>query len=371
MIKDLKVAYFAFSEEYGGKHAGFTHAYNIINALSGFVDISSFFNSKSKAGNSSRFNAIVFPSLKNFFSVNPFLYFVSYFKVKSIVRKADIVHERFHVNPIDLLFIGRKPYVLEINDPAMILHDSFFYRFFINLKMRRCSCIITQTKTLKNILSKFTSKPIYIVSNGVDIKKFKPYVKSNVRDVYGIKKRDVLVVFVGAFMQWHGVEDIVGLARKMPEIKFLMVGSGPEYSYVKKKSNDLKNVILAGSVDNEDVPKFLSAADILIAPFNTKKFTKIDTYGFWWCPVKLFEYMAAGKPVVSYDYPEIKNIIKEGGLLAKAGDFSDFVIKFKKLVDDKKLRIKLGRNARIISLKYDWKYRAKEIYEVYKKCLKE
>lgn len=370
MGKDLRVAYFAFSEEYGGKHAGFTHSYNLINALSRFVSISSFFYAKSEITEGGRFNAVIFPRLKNFLSINLFLYFNSYSKVKSIVRNVDIVHERFHVNPVDLLFISRKPYVLEINDPAMVLHDNFFYRFLINLKLGRCSCIITQTKTLKNILSKFTSKPIYVVPNGADIKKFRPDVKSDVRDIYGIKKGDVLVVFVGAFMQWHGTDDIIELAIRLPELKFLMVGNGPEYSNVRNKSKGLKNVIFAGSVDNDEVPKFLSAADILIAPFNTKKFAKMDIYGFWWCPVKIFEYLAAGRSVVGYDYIEVRNIVDGCGLLAKPNDFHDLLGKVKKLANNKGLRLNLGVRARKRSLRYDWKYRAMEVYKIYKKCLK-
>ena len=55
------------------------------------------------------------------------------------------------------------------------------------------------------------------------------------------------------------------------------------------------------------MPKYLVASDILIAPFNTERFKLIEKYGFWWCPVKLFEYLAMGKPILTYEYPEVKN----------------------------------------------------------------
>ncbi len=371
MDKDLRVTYFAFSEEYGGKHAGFTHSYNIVNALSKFVNISSFFYSQKNICIGGVFYSVVFPSLKNLFCANPFLYFTSYFKVRGAVKSAAIIHERFHVNPIDLLFVDKKIYILEINDPAMILHNNFFYGFLIGLKLRKCSCVITQTNTLKNILSKFTSKPIYVVPNGVDTKKFRPNIKSDVRDRYGIGNNEIVIVFVGAFMPWHGVDEVVRLARQMPHVKFLMVGRGPEYPEVKRKSKELRNIILVGPVNNEEIPKFLSVADILIAPFNTKKFTKMEDYGFWWCPVKIFEYMASGRPIVSYDYQEVSNIIDGCGLLARPGDFNDLFAKTKRLVESKKLRVNLGIMARRRSLSYDWEYRAMEVFKIYKKCLKE
>jgi len=123
---------------------------------------------------------------------------------------------------------------------------------------------------------------------------------------------------------------------------------------------------LTGSKPMGEIPAYLSAADIAIAPFNTKKFRKLEKYGFWWCPVKLFEYMASGKPIISYDYFEVKNIVKNSGLLVKPGDFETFQNKLKGLIENKKLRLKLGKMARKIALMYDWKYRAEEVYKIYK-----
>ncbi len=366
----LKVAYFAFSENYGARHAGFTHSYNMIKSLLGMLNIVAFFSSKKRIVSNLDIYGVLFPSTKTILGVNPLKYFSSYFFVRNSIKDVDLIHERFHINPIELLFVGNKPYILEINDPAMVLHENFFYKFLINLKLKKCDCIITQTETLKDILSKYTNKPIYIVSNGVDTSLFRPGVKNNIREKFNVKKNEVLAVFVGAFMPWHGVMGVAKLAGKFNNVKFLMIGGGPEFDNVKKISFGVRNLILLGPKSAEEIPKYLAAADICLAPFDTKKFSKLDDYGFWWCPVKLFEYIASGKPVLSYDYYEVKNIIKEGGLLAKAGDFNDFTNKFKELINNKKLRIKLGKNARMISLKYDWKYRAKEVYGVYKKCLK-
>lgn len=376
MKQVVKIAYFAFSEEYGAKHAGFVHSYNIVKALSKFLKVAIFFSSSDELDLSERnirIFGVTLPSTRNLFKINPIIYISSFFRVIREVKDVDLVHERFHVNPIDLIFLGSKPYVLEINDPAMVLYSGakgLIYNFLIKIKLRRCKAIITQTQTLKGILSKYTEKPTFVISNGVDTRKFKQDIKSDVRKDLGIKNSDILVIFVGSFMKWHGVHDVVKLAELFPKVKFLMVGGGQLFDEIKLKTKNMKNIFLVGPKSNEEIPKFLSAADIALAPFNTDRFKELDKYGFWWCPVKLFEYIAMGKPVVSYDYSEVRNILKDSGLLAKPGNFDDFVDKFAKLLNSKQLRQKSGNKAKVLSAKYDWKYRGEELYQVYRKLLR-
>ena len=375
MDKVVKIVYFAFSEKYGASHAGFTHSYNIVKALSRYLKVTAFFSSEENLEiklKNLEIMGVNLPNTKKIIKLNPLKYFSSFLNIKRIVKKADLIHERFHINPIDLLFVGDKYYVLEINDPAMVLYSGIkgiLYRYLINLKLNRCDAIITQTKTLANILNKYTKKPVFVISNGVDTKSFRPKIKNTVRKDLHIKNGDIVVIFVGSFMQWHGVHDVLNLAKIFPKVKFLMIGSGPLFNDIKNRSKNIENIILLGPKSNFEIPKFLSAADMAIAPFNTKKFNKLDEYGFWWCPVKLFEYMASGKPVVSYDYYEVRNIIQNGGLLATPGDFDDFVKKFTKLLNSGQLRTQLGIKARKLSLMYDWKCRGGELYKIYNKIL--
>ena len=376
MAKVVKIAYFAFSEEYGARHAGFVHSYNIARALSKYLKVTVFFSSLDKLdlNNGGVMTVgITLPSTKNLFRINPLKYFSSFFSILRGVKGSDLVHERFHVNPIDLLFVGNRPYFLEINDPAMVLYSGvkgILYKYLIGLKLIKCRAIITQTETLKKILSVYTNKPIFVDSNGVDTKKFRLKIKNDVRKDLGVKPSDVLVIFVGSFMKWHGVHDVVRLAELFPKVKFLMVGGGPLFYEIKLKTKNLKNIFLVGPKSNDEIPKFLSAADIALAPFSTERFKELDRYGFWWCPVKLFEYMAAGKPIVSYDYSEVRNILKDSGVLAKPGDFEDFAEKFAKILNSKQLRQKLSFKARRLSMKYDWENRGRELYKVYNNILK-
>lgn len=373
MKQHLKIAYFAFSEEYGAKHAGFTHSYNITKAIAKEgINVDLFYSSKKigiiKKEGKLIIHGVIMPKLEKITRPSSFL--KSYYYIKKITKESNVIHERFHINPIDLLFIKNKKYIIEVNDPAIPLYSGIkgkIYTKLIKRKFKKCYSIITQTETLKNILKDYTKKQIDVIPNGVDTKNFRPKIKNNVRKEFKIKKNEKIIVFVGAFMQWHGVQDIPEIAINIPEAKFLIIGEGPLYSEIKEKSKTIKNIILTGAVDSQKIPQLLAAGDILIAPFNTTRFNKLEKYGFWWSPVKLFEYMAAGKPIISYDYTEVKNIVGEAGILAHKGDLKDFIRQIKILINNKKLMYKLGKTAVKISKKYDWSIRAKNTIAIYKK----
>lgn len=372
-----KVAYLALSETYGGNDAGFVHAHNIVYFLrNAGVNVTLFTGApKKKLRSDVDVVFVTLPRISNILRVNPLKYFRSFIEMWRRVKDADVVHERFHVNPIDLIFLGRRKYVLEVNDPAIELSGGIkwiFYKFLTKMKYDRADAIIVQTETLRDIVAKHTCTPIYVVPNGVDIAKFRPDVPHDARSKYGLSDKDVVVTFAGSFREWHGVLDVVEAARRIPEAKFLMVGTGKLFGAVKDalETNGVDNLILTGAVGYDELPDILAASDVLIAPFSAKGFNAIENYGFFWCPVKLFEYMASGKPVVSYDFPEVRKIVGGSGLLAKPGNLDEFVVNVTSLVRNKGLRSRLGNRAVNIARKhYSWSLRAENVIWIYNKVL--
>ena len=371
-----KIIYFAFSEYYEAKHAGFTHALNITKSMTKkdiHVDLFFKYNKTGIISEDKKLiiHGVQLPDIKTLFKLKLITWYKSYNYIKNITKNSQLIYERFHINPIDLLFINKNPYILEINDPTFLLYNGIkkmFYKKIVMKKIKRCSIIITQTNTLKFILKKFTDKKIYVIPNGVDTKKFNPEIKSDVRKKYNIGEFP-LITFVGAFMQWHGVDSIIKIAEDIPEAKFLLVGDGPLYQEIKERTKNVRNIIIIGAVNNNNIPGFLACSDVLIAPFNTKRFNKLQDYGFWWCPVKLFEYMASGRPIVSYDFSEVKNIVKDSAILAKQGSLNDFINCIKLLLADKNKRENLGRKARKISLGYTWDKRGEDIIKIIGKLI--
>lgn len=388
-MSKFNIAYFAFDQFIPSEHAGFVHTISIVKALreignsvvlygipSG-LDLYNIFKWKDSYNtipiNYTRFVV----SFKLKYRLFSWLSRISHHKVLSIIKEQnpDIIHERFHVpNPYSIKICEklRIPKVLEVN--SLYIEEGVYSGKAkeIAVEQRKklfeqCKAIITQTETLKNMIKDLTDKTIYVVPNGVDTEKFSPEVYcEDIKRKLGIDD-EVIVTFVGSFRKWHGIDQIPKIAKRFEgkKVKFLLIGSGELFEHVKKIKTD--NMILLGAKSHDDIPKYLALSDILIAPFNDEYFR---CSGFWWNPVKLFEYMAAGKPIVSYNYEEVRKIVRGAGLLAKPGDLDDFIKKLEYLVEDECLRKELGRKGREIAVReYDWRIRAKQTVKVYKEVL--
>jgi len=388
----MKVAYFAFSEKFPAPHAGYVHVNEMTKNIGRCgVNITAYVKSPQrsllpdKKEKNRTIKYVKFPFLTKKDMLSDMLCLPSsYRKVRRDVKKYDLIHERLaplNVWSISILRNIHAPYLLEVNSPLVEELGNGLLRSAAGrireLQFKRCDGIITQTNTLRKIISNFTDKPIFVVPNGVDIRKFTPdKFSEEVRGKYALGD-EVLITFTGAFKKWHGVHQIPEIAERLfaehKNVKFLLVGEGPMYEEVKRMCGKFGNkVMLPGAVESERIPEILASSDILIAPFDTSGYKVLEDYGFWWCPVKLFEYMASGKPIVSYDFEEVKNIVKGAGLLAKAGNLEGFIECILQLVADKNLRKKLGKKGRkIAEKKYDWGERAKQTVRIYREVINE
>lgn len=392
----MKIAYFAFDQFIPSKHAGFVHTSEIVRNLQ---EIGHDVELYALPAPPKLYNILKWHDTYQNIKVNYVRFTVS-FKAGVIVflplnipsfwsaleniskQETDVIHERFHTpNPFGWYIAKKKkiPRILEVNS-LYIEDEAYKNRLLIRLasydrnkQFRNTKAIITQTESLKRMIGTITDRPIYVVPNGVNTSKFRPDIASdNVKQSLYLNAGDIIITFVGSFREWHGVHQIPYIASRIQKshnnVKFLLIGSGPLYDSVNKNKSD--NMILIGPKEYEKIPEYLAISDILIAPFDASKFKYIDKYGFWWNPVKLFEYLSSGKPIVTYDYPEIAKIIKDTGMLAAPGNINDFTDKLEYLILDEKARTEIGRRGRELAIReYDWKIRAKETSYIYEEIL--
>ncbi len=367
--------FFAFGEDFPNFHASYVHIPGKMKALAELGNDVEIFarppkDEKHLIGkylerkNDYSIKYVIFPKVSNFIS------FGSYMKslkiVRDDIRGSDIIHERFYPELFSTAIIKNSgmPSVLELNNPVAEELNNPLLRFSVKLirklKTSNCDAIITQTQTLKSIISRFTKKPIYVVPNGVDVKKYSKK-SSWLRGRYGISKKDIVITFVGAYRPWHGINQMPSIVEAFTNenIKFVFIGGHSDFL------SRYRNVIQTKHLAYDDVAQALLSSDILIAPFDTGSYKYLEKLGFWWCPVKLFEYAAAGKPVVSYNYKEVRNIVKDAALLAKPGNRNEFIENLSSLIENRSLRKKLGNRGKRYSRKYDWAYVAKSTLDVY------
>ncbi len=133
----------------------------------------------------------------------------------------------------------------------------------------------------------------------------------------------IIVIFVGAFRTWHGVRHLLRAmaqlrARGREVFHAVLIGDGPERGRAEAEVNTsrLDNVTLLGARPHHEIPAYLAAADIGVAPFDVHAHAPL-ALTFYWSPLKVFEYMAAGLPVVAPDIPRLRTVIRpdQDGLL--------------------------------------------------------
>ena len=187
--------------------------------------------------------------------------------------------------------------------------------------------------------------------------------KSIAREKIGINHDEVIIMYVGSLYPDREINLILNAADKYPKISFYIVG-GPEENVNKlKKVNDklkLKNVEFFGRVEHKKIPLYLFSADILLGIWSKK----VPTINFC-SPLKIFEYMASGKTIITHDFPPIKEVLEDHKdcLYIDPEKDDDLVLKIKTALENLDTET-YGVNARKKAFEnYSWDARAKIISE--------
>jgi glycosyltransferase involved in cell wall biosynthesis len=195
---------------------------------------------------------------------------------------------------------------------------------------------------------------IYVIPAGVDLEKFNPLVDgSSIREKYGIKKDDILLFFMGWIYDFSGMKEVAESLSltDYKNIKLMVVGEGDLYKpllKMKSEKNLDDKLILTGKIPFEEIPKYISAADICLLPaYKNEIMMNI-------VPIKIYEYMAMGKPVISTDLPGIlKEFGKENGVIY-VDKSEDTLCKVTDLLDDPESITKQGLKSLEFVTKYTW-----------------
>jgi glycosyltransferase involved in cell wall biosynthesis len=179
--------------------------------------------------------------------------------------------------------------------------------------------------------------------------------------------------YTGHLYSGRGIEIIAGMAKNIPDVTFHVVGGAPsDLDYWKNELASLKNVVFHGHVPPGRVPDFLQNFDVLLAPYQKKVAVAGNTgdTSAWMSPLKIFEYMATGKPMICSDMPVLREILKdnENALLRQPESVKDWTAAVKFFWDNPKDAARIGKTAQDEFLThYTWKKRAEHILKVLSK----
>ena len=173
-----------------------------------------------------------------------------------------------------------------------------------------------------------------------------------------------LVAYAGHLYAWKGVDVLLRALAHVPAARGLIIGGHeeePDLSRLRGLASELgitDRVTFAGLVSPSEVPRRLSEARVLVLPNPASAISTRFT-----SPLKLFEYMAAGRPIVASDLPAIREVLRDGenALLVEAGSPEAFAAAISRVLDDQALAAKLAGAAYRDATNYTWARRAERL----------
>lgn len=209
---------------------------------------------------------------------------------------------------------------------------------------------------------------VHVVPNGVDPSRFHPAPDDGViRAQLGLGRRPV-IGFLGGLRPWHGIEmlppALTALRHRFPDLHAIVVGDGPLRDQVARDIAGRglgPHVTFAGAVAHDEVPSYVRAFDVAIAPYPDAP------HAFYFSPLKVFEYMACGIPVVAADLGQLREIVRPGetGMVYPAGDLAALVAACTTLLADPVAARRLGAAAAMTAhARYTWANNAARVTRI-------
>lgn len=174
--------------------------------------------------------------------------------------------------------------------------------------------------------------------------------------------------YTGHLYPGRGSDLLLELAERLQDITFLITGGDPQdvarlSDQARQKSLD--NVILTGFVPNSELPLYQAACDILLMPYLRRvEASSGGDISRYLSPMKLFEYLACQRPILSSDLPVLQEVLNEhNAVIMPTADLEVWVQAIQDLRQDPERRQDLAAQARLDASRYTWETRAAKILE--------
>jgi len=304
--------------------------------------------------------------------------FVIYYGVRSLVRKlastnnGDAIIHAHTILPVGLAAILLKkelkiPVICTAHggDTYILPFRSKLYYYQAKTAINNADTVVAVSERLKKIILEISpqSKNVQVVTNGIDRDWLEHKASAS------SSQKPLKILFVGRLSIEKGIEELLRafllLSTEHADCELVLVGENLMASWLEtflKKNKLQQRVKVTGAIDHSELPAFYKNASIFVLPSHMEGM-----------PTVMFEAMGIGLPVIISDVGGVSEVIKNNvnGLLIKAGDWKDLYLKLKLLINDEKLRARLGAEARkTVDMHYTWDINAGKMQKIYSELRK-
>ena len=262
--------------------------------------------------------------------------------------------------------LRRLPVILELHGEPEGKLGPYVFRIFLRLPGQKR--LLPITNALANHLRRtyqwsFPTDQLVIAPNGVELERYVDLPSpQEARFKLGLPE-GLTAGYSGHLYPGRGMGLLVELARRQTQVQFLWVGGRPvdvSRWQARLEDENIRNVTLTGFVENSRLPLYQAAMDILLMPYERQIEGSSGGNSADFCsPMKMFEYMACGRAIISSDLPVIREVLTESkAVLCPPEDEAAWSAALEALLDDPVRREDLATRAREAVLGYTWQSRA-------------
>lgn len=280
-------------------------------------------------------------------------------KLKKLVKEKFDVHLNYNTLVSGNYVSKRIPTVFDLADDlgAMIRHSPQIPGIlrsiggkigdhFLESNIRLSKKITITTEALRGSCY-IPEEKVEVLPNGVDSDLFRNY--GNTKKEFRLN--GFVMGYVGVLREWVDFEPVfLALSKMNHEISLIIIGKEGNFDgniALAQKYGVADRVKFTGSVPYSEVPKYISAMDVCLIPFKSNAISKGAL------PLKLFEYMACEKPVISTEIPGVRK--SAGNLVFYVANAQDYWNKIMTLYENEKEGKEMGRKGRkLVERKYNW-----------------
>ena len=268
-----------------------------------------------------------------------------------------------------LIYDSHELYLDRNRDKKAGLMKRKFIKSYEKRLVKRCDSVITVNSSIAGILSeRYGLKDVNIIMNTPPMQYFPPDNKGyDLREILGIKEQMRAIIYVGSIQKNRGIENLVTSLRYLENVHLILMGYGNEDLIADLDKIAIENNVedrfsKFGPVPSELVPLYTSSADIGVAPILN------SCLSYYLCsPNKVFEYIHAGIPVVSSDFPEMEKVVigENIGLVFDPESPKSIASSIKNLLENDAFRQEMAENSIKSSKKYNWGVESKKLQRLY------